>query len=403
MSWNIKNWSVRRAHKPVEPSHPLLSSVIVAAKIADFIHRMGANVVGVMEVCRESPRNVGVSGCDALQVALNEAAVHGPTGPLTVKGAHRAPDLSDLGPGEYGPWKYWISANNSATRADRYAVFWVTRHYQYAGRKFDAVDVTECQLAERGPPGDDWTDRAPAQWKTSRANGRDSDKPVRCLLWHAPQPKNHRGAREFILLREHMRNLEGDVDNRVLVSGDFNWNLDRKSIYGALLNADYMAYPGPEGGPGSQGKTRPTSLTGPGRKSERAAAAARMEALVASGRFDEAYMANPYDSIFANTDGLTVERAAGVLIPLEIYHELMADASQTPTPTPAHTAFMGGYQISDHIPIVGTVATAGKGKTSAASPAQPAAPAAPSTPPLTINRAPLSQRPQRAARRRGPR
>ncbi|MEK5641769.1 hypothetical protein BK138_09360 [Paenibacillus rhizosphaerae] len=301
MSWNIEKFSKKHAAKEV------FRNIAVVNWIARIILDMEASVLGVMEVTLGD----GADACVLLKDAINDI-------------------LNQQKPGS-GSWKVLVSDRSVAEshkekkKADKYAVFWDSKK----------VDIQGMEIA------DGWkvkfADRSPLYWKTVLGA-----IPVSCLLWHAPQPKNHQKEKTIKLLADLATTITANTNiQKMVISGDFNYNTGSTAVYKPLTDLKFAGLFDGE-------RTTLTTL-----KSFLKDEQNRMK-MVASGDYDEAFLASAYDNVFIRD--LAGNYNAKVCVPYVVLEDIQNNVSfQIVTRLQVQEAMKKAKLISDHMPLVTTI------------------------------------------------
>jgi endonuclease/exonuclease/phosphatase family metal-dependent hydrolase len=302
MSWNIQQLSVKHAVKD------LLMGVEVRAWIAKLLHDMQANLLGVMELTTGH----GSKACELLKDSCNVVA----------KGTY---------------WDVWVSDKNTTTsKADKYGLLWVSSSFTYDNDKFAAISITG-QAIEKGT-GINWaSNRLPLFWQTVSAGTT-----VNCMLWHAPQPKDHQKRVTIgnLAMLAGQFQTANQIDKWV-ISGDFNFDTASTVVYQDLANASFIGI--------FDGEL--TTLT-----TLKSFIDNNKEKFVTSGQYDAAYLASAYDNVFYK--GVSAANELKVMVPTLVLNEIMTSVKfQIVTRSKAAEALVQARKISDHLPLVTTMST----------------------------------------------
>lgn len=299
MSWNIEKFSLKGATKSI------FRDIEVRSWIASLIVNMDAHVIGVMEVTLAT----GESACELLRQSLS----------IISSGDNWLVQVSD---------RNVATSSSVAARADKYAVFYNKR----------VVGADKFTLADNF--GISFTDRAPLFWQTHDANGST----VNCILWHAPQPKNHQRAATIKLLADLATAAYNHTGNvMTLISGDFNYNTDSAKVYNPLTSLGFSGIFNGE-------RTTLTSLKNFMRDAD------NRRKMVADGNYDEAFLANCYDNVFLK--GINGTNYVKVCVPYVILNEINNSFNfQMVTRMQTQEAMKNAKIISDHMPLVITITT----------------------------------------------
>jgi hypothetical protein len=299
MSWNIQAFSERHSQRK------LIMGVEVRAWIAKMVLDMQANLLGVMEVtCGH-----GADACQLLCDSFNTAC-------------------------QNNCWGFLVSdVNSPGSKADKYALLYATAPFSYDTNQFTAVQIFNLKI---DPKNIDWQkNRVPLFWQTV-AGG----KTVNCMLWHAPQPKDHLKRVTISHIAQLALQLEQETQVTAwVISGDFNFDTGNAAVYQDLL---LQAFTGIFDG-------QLTTLT-----SLKSFIANNKERFVKADQYDEAYLASAYDNVFIK--GVTIQDALRIVVPNLVLSELMNNPQfQIVTRSKAAEALAQAGMISDHLPLVGTL------------------------------------------------
>ena len=298
MSWNIENLSSRKSAKD------LITGVSVPAWIATLILTMETNVVGIMEVTL----GTGAAAARILADTLNITS--GSSGKWTCAVSERDVDACDP----------------LAARADKYALLWDTA----------AVTVADAEIPDLKTA---FLDRKPLSWKMANAAGGTV---VHCLLWHAPQPKNHLGGDTIGTIADAAAEIAGITGSKnQLVSGDFNYATGSAAVYEPLTKLGFVGV--------FDGEKTTLSRLATFIKNEQ-----EKKALVFDGEVDDAFLSSAYDNIFLRT--VTGTFTAKGVIPFILFQEIQSDPSLALKPSlQIQYAIQAAKIVSDHMPLVLTV------------------------------------------------
>lgn len=304
MSWNIEHFSDKHMLKK------FYTGVSVSAWVASLILEMEANMVGIME----ATKNSGFGAISALVDDINKVFLSKNK--------------------KTGGWRSYFSLANikkgapNFAKSDCYAIA-----YDFNAVRLKNVDVPF------GPVP--FPDRYPLYWQTVSTDGKTL---IDCLLWHAPQPKNNKGAKTM----ECIANLANAIVKKVgnlnfLISGDFNYNTGSSAAYKPLANLGFAGVFDGEG-------TTLTSLKSFMKDKE------NRQKMIAKGDYDEAFLASAYDNIFVHN--LKFDNDLKVCIPYVILEEMSSSRGFSLKKVPSKDLQLAMQQakvISDHMPLVVTI------------------------------------------------
>ena len=193
MSWNVKQLSERKASKE------FLKNNTVSAWVAQFILYMKTDMVGVME----------------LTPSTGEAAFQ------TLK-----KDINLLSSGSAWDGKISSKTHNSS-KGDLCCVLFDESIVEITNLIFEDDDGTLFKVKGRRP----------AYWQTTVKENKSS---IHCLLWHAPQPEDHKGLATIKELAQIAENIEPNKTIPFLISGDFNYDTSDEDVYRPLFDLDFV-------------------------------------------------------------------------------------------------------------------------------------------------------------------
>lgn len=335
VSWNLKQFSSKHADRELE----LIGNLPVKVWIARLLMDQRASVCGIMEVVLSA---AGATAIDVLVQAVDEIVDSCTTD--TQSASYYQAKVS-------GPS---VPAESAvATRADKYAVIWLSRDVmlQFSPPAsppytIPGVTVSCMELATAVTTKVAWTDRCPVCWVTAPIASLPTA--VTTILWHAPQAKHNRGAPTI----EQVAKLADQIiwgkgsspyrTDRYLIVGDFNYRTASKRAFQPLADLGFASiFPGDQ--------TTLTTLA--------AFIKNNRHKFVTAERYDAAFLAKAFDNLFARD--VTIMNKVRPLVPLWILEEALDTGEVEFGQQLSADSLQAALMVSDHLPLCVTVAETG--------------------------------------------
>lgn len=315
VSWNIETLSAAKSRKTLPSAYAQFATQRRMAAMAQVLRAQGADLVGVEEVTLRT----GAAAAASLCAELNAQAGGGwsvSVSPPSVPSTHPA-----------------------RSKADAYAVL---------ARSPVAVGPLAIAPAQATY---NWLDRRPCRFTVTPPGA----SALQVVIWHAPQPRTTRTLSNQTLmigrLAAYLRTVQPSgakrkrVATRLVVAGDFNAPTGNAGVF-ASLRAAPLRLSDVVGGALT---TLTTAATLAQRLTSFAGQWTSAPALAAL------FLASPYDDVFVSSD-LTPSASLVDDVPADFLAKLALALHQPRSATLARDARAMGKALSDHVPVVTTIA-----------------------------------------------